>query len=67
MKCIICGQTINVKKHHAYVTVKADNGRERKVHACGGCQEAFDRWIDSRATDSDGNLLETPTDPAVPA
>jgi uncharacterized protein YlaI len=67
MKCIICGRTIKVKENHSYVTVKGNNDRNRKVYACGGCQEAFDRWIDSRATDSDGNLLETPADPAVPA
>ena len=40
----------------------AANGRLRKVYACAAHQEAFDQWIDSRAIDGDGNLLETPAE-----
>jgi hypothetical protein len=33
--------------------------KDRKYYACGNCQEAFDRWIDSRATLDNGTLLTT--------
>ena len=58
MKCLICGRKIAAKETRTYTTVKAPSGRERKVYACTEHQTAFDKWIDSRAIDSDGNLLE---------
>jgi hypothetical protein len=62
MQCLICGRSIKSSESRTYTTVKAANGRLRKVYACAAHQETFDRWIDSRAIDGDGNLLETPAE-----
>jgi len=57
--CKICYKTIGRREPRSYVLVRRKPGaKDREVYACGDCQPAFDRWIDSRATDPDGNLLE---------
>jgi len=57
--CKICYKTIGRREPRSYMLIRLyPGGKDRKVYACGNCQEAFDRWIDSRATDADGNLLE---------
>ncbi len=58
--CCICYKRIGNREPRCYVLIRRKpGGKNRKVYACGDCQEQFDRWIDSRATDPDGNLLES--------
>lgn len=57
--CKICYKRIGNREPRSYVLVRrTPASKDHKVYACGDCQERFDRWIDSRATDPDGNLLE---------
>jgi uncharacterized protein YlaI len=59
MKCLICQKPIGRRTTRTYVTVKAAaTSRPRKVYACEHCQAEFDKWIDSRAVDTDGTLFD---------
>jgi len=70
MKCLICQKPIAPRATRTYVTVKAAaTSHPRKVYACEHCQAEFDKWIDSRAVDSDGVLFDfqaAVTTPAAP-
>jgi len=57
--CKICSKRIGNRKPQFYVLIRRKpTSKDRKIYACENCQKQFDRWIDSRATDPDGNLLE---------
>lgn len=57
--CKICYRRIGNREPRSYALIRRKSGgKSRKVYACESCQPAFDRWLDSRATDADGNPLE---------
>jgi hypothetical protein len=64
--CIICNKRIGNREPRSYVTARnRPELKDRKYYACGNCQEAFDRWIDSRATVDDGMILLTTDSPIL--
>lgn len=64
--CIICGKRIGRREQRSYVYArKRIDLKDRRYYACGNCQEAFDRWIDSRATADDGMILFTTDNPIL--
>lgn len=57
--CCICYKRIGNREPRSYKLVRrTPTSKDRKIYACEACQPAFGRWIDSRATDPDGNLLK---------
>jgi hypothetical protein len=59
-KCHICHKRIGRQELRICALArKRPDLKDRKYYTCGDCQEAFDRWLDSRATLDDGTLLTT--------
>ena len=59
-KCYICHKRIGRRELRVCALVRTrPDLKDRKYYTCGNCQEAFDRWLDSRTTLDDGTRLTT--------